>query len=487
MAVESLQKGSIMAKSNGSNGAKVTVIGGGPGGYAAAFAAADLGLDVTLIDRDPNPGGVCLYRGCIPSKALLHVARVLTEAREATAWGISFSEPKIDLDKLRAAKDDVIAKMTGGLGQLCKARGVRFIQGEAAFLDSTHIRVNRNDGTNEELQTDYSILATGSRPTALPGLDVQSRRILNSTTALEIEEVPKTLLVVGGGYIGLELGSVYAALGSKVTVVEMTDGLLPGCDRDLVKVLHDRVKKTVEDIRLETKVTGIKEKKGGLTVTLEDKEGKSEDVSFEKVLVSIGRRPNSSGLGLKYTEVDVDAQGFVVTDAQCRTHDSHIYAIGDIAGQPMLAHKASHEGRVAAEAIAGHRTAFEPNCIPAVVFTDPEVAWAGLTETEAKDKGIKVNVARFPWGASGRASTLHRNDGVTKLITDPETNQVLGVGIVGAGAGELIAEGALAIEMGASAQDLALTIHPHPTLSETVMESAEMIFGQSTHVYRPKK
>ena len=476
-----------MAKSNGSSGGKVTVIGGGPGGYAAAFAAADLGLDVTLIDRDPNPGGVCLYRGCIPSKALLHVAKLLAEADEATEWGITFGKPKIDLDKLRAAKDDVIAKMTGGLGQLCKARGVRFIQGEASFLDSTHIRVNRNDGTEEELQTDYSILATGSRPTPLPGLDLQSRRIMNSTDALEIESIPKTLLIVGGGYIGLELGSVYAALGTKVSVVEMTNGLLPGCDRDLVKVLQQRVKKTIDDIRLETKVTGIKEKKGGLTVQFEDAKGAASEETYEKVLVAIGRRPNSSGLGLKYTEVDVDPQGFVVTDAQCRTHDSHIYAIGDIAGQPMLAHKASHEGRVAAEAIAGHKTAFEPNAIPAVVFTDPEVAWAGLTETEAEAKGIKIEVARFPWAASGRASTIHRPDGLTKIITEPETGVVLGVGIVGAGAGELIAEGTLAIEMGALAQDLALTIHPHPTLSETVMESAEMVFGQSTHVYRPKK
>lgn len=476
-----------MAKSNGSQGGKVVVIGGGPGGYAAAFAAADRGLDVTLIDRDPNPGGVCLYRGCIPSKTLLHVAKLLTEAREATEWGITFETPAIDLDKLRAAKDDVIGKMTGGLGQLCKARGVRFIQGEAAYLDSTHIRVNRNDGTEEEIQTDYSVLATGSRPTPLPGLDVKSRRIMNSTGALEIEEVPKSLLVVGGGYIGLELGSVYAALGSEVTVVEMTDGLLPGCDRDLVKVLQKRVEASLHAIRLKTKVTGIQERKNGLAVKLEDEKGKTEEVVYDKVLVAIGRRPNSSGLGLKYTEVEVDTQGFVTTDAQCRTADSHIYAIGDIAGQPMLAHKASHEGRVAAEAIAGHKTAFEPNAIPAVVFTDPEVAWTGLTETEAKEKGIAVNVAKFPWGASGRASTLHRPDGLTKIITDPETGQALGVGIVGAGAGELIAEGTLAIEMGAVAEDIALTIHPHPTLSETVMESAEMIFGQSTHVYRPKK
>ena len=476
-----------MAKSNGSSGGKVTVIGGGPGGYAAAFAAADLGLDVTLIDRDPNPGGVCLYRGCIPSKALLHVAKLLAEADEATEWGITFGKPKIDLDKLRAAKDDVIAKMTGGLGQLCKARGVRFIQGEASFLDSTHIRVNRNDGTEEELQTDYSILATGSRPTPLPGLDLQSRRIMNSTDALEIESIPKTLLIVGGGYIGLELGSVYAALGTKVSVVEMTNGLLPGCDRDLVKVLQQRVKKTIDDIRLETKVTGIKEKKGGLTVQFEDAKGAASEETYEKVLVAIGRRPNSSGLGLKYTEVDVDPQGFVVTDAQCRTHDSHIYAIGDIAGQPMLAHKASHEGRVAAEAIAGHKTAFEPNAIPAVVFTDPEVAWAGLTETEAEAKGIKIEVARFPWAASGRASTIHRPDGLTKIITEPETGVVLGVGIVGAGAGELIAEGTLAIEMGALAQDLALTIHPHPTLGETVAMAAEVFEGTITDLYIPRR
>lgn len=469
------------------DGKRLAIIGGGPGGYSAAFAASDLGLEVTMIDIEPNPGGVCLYRGCIPSKALLHVARVLTEAKEAEHWGIHFEQPSIELAKLRASKDAVVAKMTGGLGQLCKARKIKFVQGRASFEDSKTIKVAIDNGKEQTITTDYTILAAGSRPVTLPDLFTESDRILNSTTALQLADIPRNLLVVGGGYIGLELGSVYASLRSSVTVVEMTDGLLPGADDDLVTVLTQRMEKIFRNIYLGTRVLGIKEKKDGITVTLQSKDGKERKETYDKVLVSIGRKPNSSGLGLNNTQVHVDARGFVEIDAQRRTADPAIYAIGDIAGEPMLAHKASHEGRVAAEAIAGRNTAFEPAAIPAVVFTDPEVAWCGLTERQAQKDGRAINVARFPWAASGRATTLNRLDGLTKFITDPESGMVLGVGIVGPGAGELIAEGVLAIEMGATATDLGLSIHPHPTLSETLMESAELIFGTGTHVYRPRK
>ena len=469
------------------NGKKVAIIGGGPGGYAAAFAANDLGLDVTIIDVEANPGGVCLYRGCIPSKALLHVAKVLNEAKEAEHWGIHFEQPSIELAKLRGSKDAVVSKMTGGLGQLCKARKIKFIQGRANFEDSTTIKIVHEDGKEEILKTDYTILAAGSRPATLPDLFLESDRVLNSTTALQLPDIPKTMLVIGGGYIGLELGTVYAALGSKVNVVEMTDGLLPGADDDLVTVLTQRMEKIFQKIYLSTKVMGLKEAKDGITVTLQSKDAKETKETYDRVLVSIGRKPNSSGLGLNNTKVQVNARGFVEIDPQRRTNDPAIYAIGDIAGEPMLAHKASHEGRVAAEAIAGHNTAFEPAAIPAVVFTDPEVAWAGITERQAKKEGRTVHVARFPWAASGRATTLNRQDGLTKFITDPESGMVLGIGIVGPGAGELIAEGVLAIEMGATATDLGMSIHPHPTLSETLMESAELIFGTGTHVYRPRK
>jgi len=468
-------------------GKRVVIIGGGPGGYAAAFMAADLGLDVTMIDLETNPGGVCLYRGCIPSKALLHVAKVLHEAEDAEHWGITYPKPKINLEKMRAAKDAVVAKMTGGLGQLCKARKVNYVQGRASFEDSTTIRVTSQDGAEKLINTDYTILAAGSRPVTIPELFVESDRIWNSTTALQLQEVPKSLLVVGGGYIGLELGSVYAALGSKVTVVEMTPSLLPGADEDLVTVLAQRIEKNFESVLLNTKVVGVEEEKNGIAVTLEAADGKTRTETFDNVLVSIGRKPNSSGLGLNHTKVVVNARGFVEVDEQRRTADAAIFAIGDIAGDPMLAHKASHEGRVAAEVIAGHNVAFEPRAIPAVVFTDPELAWCGITEQQAKKENREVNVARFPWSASGRASTIHRNDGLTKLITEPETNRVLGVGIVGSGAGELIAQGVIAIEMGATATDVGMSIHPHPTLSETIMESADVIFGNATHLYRPKK
>ncbi len=466
---------------------KLTIIGGGPGGYAAAFLAADLGMDVTLIDKAKNPGGVCLYRGCIPSKALLHVAKLINETNEAKDWGIEFGKPKIDLDKLRDWKNSVVNKLTGGLGVLSRQRKINYIQGTASFINSNTIKVKKEEGDSEEIRIEKAIIATGSRIATIPSLNIESKRVLNSTTALDLPAIPKSLLVIGGGYIGLELGSVYSALGTKVSVVEMTSGLLPGADRDLVSFLAKRIQKNYDAVMLNSKVVEMKETDDGIKVKIEDTDGKTSEREYEYVLMSIGRRPDTSGLGLEHTNVTLNERGWIKVNEQMQTVDPDIYAIGDIVGEPMLAHKASHEGRTAVEAIAGHKVAFEPLAIPAVVFTDPEIAWAGLTENQAREKGIKYEVGKFPWAASGRATTLGRSDGVTKLIIDPETERILGVGICGPGAGELIAEGVLAIEMGANATDLKLTIHPHPTLSETVMEAAEVFFGQSTHMYKPKR
>jgi dihydrolipoyl dehydrogenase len=465
---------------------RIAVIGAGPGGYAAAFYAADLGMQVTLIDPEKNPGGVCLYRGCIPSKALLHVAKVLDEARHAREWGIEFGAAKIDLDRLRGFKNKVVDKLTSGTGQVAKLRKVTYLQGMASIVTPQQLKVALTGGGEQTVDVDAMILATGSEPTKMPALSIDSPRVIDSTGALDLPEIPKSLLVVGGGYIGLELGSVYAALGTRVSVVEMTDGLLPGADRDLVRYLAQRVEKTFEKVMLSTKVLSMKAAKTGVTVTLEG-ENVPGEITYDYVLVSIGRRPNPRIPGLDKTRVQVTDRGFIQTDHQRRTDEPTIYAIGDVAGEPMLAHKASHEARVAVDAIAGHKAVFEPLAIPAVVFTDPEIAWAGLTETQAEKEGRKVEVARFPWGASGRAIAIDRVDGMTKLLIDPETERVLGVGIVGSGAGELIAEGVLAIEMGATASDVKLTIHPHPTLTETIMESAEQFFGQATHVYKPKR
>jgi len=465
---------------------QLVVIGAGPGGYAAAFFAADLGMQVTLVDASPNPGGVCLYRGCIPSKALLHVAKILNEARHAANLGVSFAEPSIDLDKVRAWKDGVVEKLTGGLGQLGKQRKLTYLQGRATIVDPRTTSVATAEG-ERTVAFEHAILATGSRPATIPGLPEGSDRVLDSTGALELRDVPKSLLVIGGGYIGLELGTVYAALGSKVSVVEMTAGLLPGADRDLVNVLAKGVEAMCEAVLLNTKVVEVKEEKKGLKVRFEGEGVDPKERVFDKVLVSVGRKPNSAVPGLDRTAVKVDARGFIVVDRRRRTAEPSIYAIGDVVGEPMLAHKASHEARVAVESIAGENVAFEPRAIPAVVFTDPEIAWCGLTETEAKKQGRTVEVARFPWAALGRAITLDRPEGFTKLLIDPATERVLGVGIVGVGAGELVAEGVLAVEMAALATDVKLSIHPHPTLSETLMEAAEVFFGQSTHVYRPKR
>jgi dihydrolipoamide dehydrogenase len=466
---------------------KIAVVGGGPGGYAAAFLAADLGMNVTLIDPEVNPGGVCLYRGCIPSKALLHVAKLIEESNQAKNWGIEFADPKIDLARLRSWKESVVKRLTGGLGQLSKQRHVKYVQGRASFESSTTLRVSRSEGGEESLSFDRIILATGSRPAIVPALKLDSPRMMDSTGGLNLEEIPGSLLVVGGGYIGLELGSVYAALGTRVTVVEMLPGLLPGADRDLVLPLHKRLEKMFEAIWLNTTVASVKEEGNGIRASFEGSDVKEREKVFDRVLISVGRKPNSEIPGLENTQVKVGPRGFIQVNKQLQTDDPSIYAIGDVVGEPMLAHKASHEGRVAVEAIAGHKVAFEPNAIPAVVFTDPEVAWCGLTETQAEKENRQVKVAKFPWGASGRAITLDRPEGMTKLLIDPETERVLGVGIVGVGAGELIAEGVLAIEMSALASDVAMSIHPHPTLSETVMESAEVFFGTSTHVYRPKR
>ena len=465
---------------------QLVVVGGGPGGYAAAFLAADLGLQSALVDPEANPGGVCVYRGCIPSKALLHVAKLVEESRQAKAWGIEFGEPRVDLGKLRAFKDNVVKRLTTGTGQLVKHRKVQYLQGIASIVDAHTLQVKLAAGRDEQVRFEHAILATGSVPAIPPPLQLTDPRVMDSTGALDLPEIPSSLLVVGGGYIGLELGSVYATLGSAVTVVEMTPGLLPGADRDLVDILAKRVKQTMKSVLLNAKVVELKPEEKGIGVTFEgDVDPKQQ--TFNRVLVAVGRRPNSKIAGLEKTNVQVDQRGFIMVDEQRRTHEPSIFAIGDVVGEPMLAHKASHEGRVAVEVIAGENVAFAPRAIPAVVFTDPEIAWAGLTETQAAKDNRRVTIAKFPWGASGRAITLDRTDGLTKLILDPDSERLLGVGLVGPGAGELIAEGVLGIEMGANATDLKLSIHPHPTLTETVMESAEVFFGQATHVYRPKR
>ncbi len=469
------------------NKTQLAVIGAGPGGYTAAFLAADLGMQVTLIDLEKNPGGVCLHRGCIPSKAYLHVAKLLNETKEAANWGVDFGKPKIDIDKLRDYKNRTVAKLTGGTGQLTKQRKINYIQGRATFVSSNELSIDKVDGTKENLLFEKAILATGSVPAVIPGLSIDSPRVMDSTDALELESIPEEFLIVGGGVIGMEMGSIYAALGSKVTVVEMLPALLPGADKDLVNVFQKSIESKFERILVKTKVAKLEDTGKKIKVKLEGENLEKDILEFDKALISIGRTPVTKGLGLENTNIKISERGFVQVNEKRQTDDPNIYAIGDIVEGPMLAHKASTEGKVAVEAIAGHKVAFEPAAIPGVVYTDPEVAWAGLTELEAKEKGIKVKVARFPWAASGRAMTMDRNDGLTKLIIDPETERILGVGIVGPGAGELIAEGTLAIEMAALAKDVALTIHAHPTLSETMMEGAEVYFGQATHLYRPKR
>jgi len=466
---------------------RVVVIGAGPGGYAAAFRAADLGLDVTLVDPEPKPGGVCLHRGCIPSKAYLHVAGLLREAENAETLGIRFAKPVVDIERLRAWKDEVVGKLTSGLAALGKARRVRYVQGRATLSDARSLVVDGTTSGRETLRFDFAIVATGSRPAVPEALTLDSERVVTSTGALELPDIPPTLLVVGAGYIGLELGTVYAALGSRVTVVEMTDRILAGVDQDLARPVKAAATKAFEALRLGTKVASIEETATGIAVQLVSASGGAATTSvFDKVLVAVGRKPNSSGLGLETTNVEIDAAGFIIVDAERRTREPSIFAIGDVAGQPLLAHKATHEGTTAAEVIAGRKTAFAPRVVPAVVYTDPEIAWCGLTEEQAEHEGRKVEIGVFPWQASGRALTLARPDGSTKVVVDPGTQRVLGVGITGVGAGELIAEAALAVEMGAVVEDLAATIHPHPTLSETLMEAAEVARGLSVHLKKKR-
>ncbi len=469
---------------------ELVVIGGGPGGYAAAFLAADKGMEVTLVEADPRLGGTCLLRGCIPSKALLHVARVINESQEMHEWGIQFSSPQVEIDALRSRKEKVIGNLTAGLKQLAKQRKVKVIQARAQFTSSTSLKLSGGDPATrdgDELTFKHCILAAGSIPTKIPGISIDSPRVMDSTGALELPDIPESLLVIGGGYIGLEMGSVYAALGTKVSVVELTSGLLPGADRDLVKPLHKRLEQAFAGIYLDTKVVSVEDVGEAVEVEFEGADGKRTE-KFSRVLVSIGRRPNSKDLGLENTKVQLDQRGFVVlTDDKQHTHDPHILAIGDIAGEPMLAHKASHEGKVAVEALLGEPAAFDPRAIPAVVFTDPEIAWAGLTESQANQEERKVQVARYPWAASGKAVALGRTEGLTKIIFDAETERILGVGLVGVNAGDLIAEAVVAMETGCTARDLAESIHPHPTLGETLGFAAEMILGTATEIYRPAR
>ena len=463
----------------------LVVVGAGPGGYAAAFYAADLGKKVILLERDPKLGGVCLNRGCIPSKALLHAAHTISAAKESAHRGITFGAPQIELDKLRAWKDSIIAKLSGGITQLASKRGVTVIHGRGYFEGSNSLRVETEAG-QQFITYDHAIVAVGSKPALPKAFDLGNPRVMTSTEALEIEEIPETLLIIGGGYIGMELGTVYAALGSKITVIEALDNILLGADADLARPVMAYAKKNFSEVRLKAKV--LKMSTAGKQIkVVSEHEGQQQEELYDRVLVSVGRAPNSDDLGLENTKAKLDEKGFLIVNEQQQTSDPAIYAIGDIAGGVLLAHKASREARTAVEIITGESTGADKAIIPAVVFTDPEVAWCGLTEAEAKAKGIEVTVAKFPWSASGRALTFDRTDGLTKLIIDPATERVLGVGIVGHGAGELIAEGVLAVEMGATAKDLSLCVHPHPTLSETLMESAEVFYGHATHVFARKK
>jgi dihydrolipoamide dehydrogenase len=477
------------AKASGNNDidTEVVVLGSGPGGYTAAFRAADLGKKVVLIERYSSLGGVCLNVGCIPSKALLHTAKVITEAEETEHHGLSFGKPNIDLDKLRNWKaNDVVGKLTGGLAQMAKARGVTVVNGVGSFTSPNQIAVTSADGKTTTVGFENAIIAAGSQATKFPSAP-EDERIMDSTGALALADIPKRLLVIGGGIIGLEMGTVYDALGSKVSVVEFMDGLITGCDRDLVRPLQKRMEKRFESIMLSTKVSKIEAKKDGIHVSFEGENAPKGTEIYDRVLVSIGRRPNGKNIGAENAGVAVDERGFINVDKQMRTNVPHIFAIGDIVGQPMLAHKATHEAKVAAEVIAGHKVEFVASVIPSVAYTDPEVAWVGMTETEAKAKGIEIEKASFPWAASGRALSIARTEGATKLIFDKETHRVIGAGIVGINAGELLAEAVLAIEMGADAHDLGLTIHAHPTLSETVCFAAELKEGTITDMMPPKK
>jgi len=464
----------------------ILVIGSGPGGYAAAFRAADLGREVTLVDKDPTLGGVCLNRGCIPSKTLLHISKVLEEAESLKKMGVTFTKPTIDIDLVRDWKNKVVSQLSGGIGQMAKARKVNTIQAEATFLSDNEVQL-KSESIIEKITFDNCIIASGSSSTIIPGIPFDNENVLTSKTALDLEKIPKSLLVIGGGYIGLEMGTVFSALGSSVSLAEFLPNLLPGADPDLVKPLARKLKKEFSEILLSTKITKVEEaKSGAMDVTME-KNGEEVTKQYEQVLVSVGRKPNTEKMGVDKTNIKVDEQGFISVDKFQKTSVKNIFAIGDIVGNPMLAHKATHEGKVAAEVICGLPAAFDAKAIPAVIFTDPEIAWVGVTETEAKESGILYEKGEFPWAASGKSLALGRNEGRTKILFDKDTKRTIGVGIVGPNAGDLISEGALAIEMGADAEDISLTVHPHPTLGETFANAAEVFEGTVTDLYIPKK
>ena len=460
------------------------MIGAGPGGYTAAFRAADLGLNVLLIERYPQLGGVCLNVGCIPSKALLHTAQVINETRDMKDHGITFGEPVIDIDKLRGFKENVIGQLTNGLKGLAKQRKVEVAEGNASFISATQLKISGSDERTVDFKN--AIIAAGSSVVRIPGFPYEDERLIDSTGALELKDIPERLLVVGGGIIGLEMSCVYQALGSKITVVELSETLIPGCDRDLVKPFQKRVSGLFENIYLGTRVTEMQSASNGITVSFEGSDAPASD-TFDKVLLSIGRSPNGKSIGAENAGVQVDERGFIKVDKQQKTNIANIYAIGDIVGQPMLAHKATHEGKVAAEVIAGKKSFFDAKTIPSVAYTDPEIAWMGLTETEAKEQNIEYEKGVFPWAASGRAISIARTEGLTKVLLDPTTKRLLGAGMVGQNAGELLAEAVLALEMGADIEDIALTVHPHPTLSETLNFACEVAEGTCTDIYAPKK
>ncbi|NLH71855.1 MAG: dihydrolipoyl dehydrogenase [Verrucomicrobia bacterium] len=464
---------------------EIVVVGAGPGGYAAAFYAADYGKKVVLVEKDSRLGGVCLNCGCIPSKALLHAVHAIGLARESARRGIMFAEPRVDLSMLRAWKESVLERLRHGIAQLAQRRQVEILHGRGHFEDSNTLRVETSEG-QKFIKFKHAIIATGSKAAMPKAFDLGNPRVMTSTEALEVEEVPPRLLVIGGGYIGMELGTLYAMLGSEVVVVEMLDHILAGADVDLARPIAARARQNFKEIRVKARVMEMATKGRQIRVVIEHEGNKLEEL-YDRVLVAVGRVPNAEDLGLEFTRVTQDEKGFIIVDENQRTEDPSIYAIGDIVGGALLAHKASREGRIAVEAIVGEHATMPEFIIPAVVFTDPELAWCGVTESEAREKGLKVEISKFPWGASGRALTFDRPDGMTKLVIDPETERVLGMGIVGHGAGELIAEGVVAIEMGATARDLALAVHPHPTLSETIMECAEAFYGHATHTLSRKK
>ena len=471
--------------SSGDKHAEIVVLGSGPGGYTAAFRAADLGKQVILIERYENIGGVCLNVGCIPSKALLHTAQIITEADEMSAHGVTFGKPKIDLPKLAGFKNTVIKQLTGGLAQLAKKRNVEIIQGYGNFISNNALEVD-NNGSKQTITFDDCIIAAGSSVTKIPGFPYDDPRLIDSTGALELEDIPKRLLVIGGGIIGLEMATVYDALGSKVSVVELSPSLIPGCDKDLVRPLQKRVKKRYENIWLESKVTAIEAQKKGLKVTFEGKKTPESD-TFDKVLLAVGRNPNGRKINAEAAGVNINDYGFIPVDKQQKTNVEHIYAIGDVVGQPMLAHKATHEAKVAAEVITGMKSFFDAKTIPSVAYTDPEIAWMGKTEEQCNTESIEYTKGVFPWAASGRSLSIGRNDGITKVLFDKDTHKLIGAGMTGPNAGELIAEAVLALEMGADIEDIALTIHPHPTLSETFNFAAEVAEGTCTDIYIPKR